>query len=181
MNTMIKRGSSAKRTGGRPSLQQRLWSLVRWGLVAIILLALAIQLVPYGRAHANPQVVAEPAWDSPNTRALFATACGDCHSNETVWPWYSNVAPVSWLIQHDVEEGRARFNVSEWGVRENEGEEAAETVQEGSMPPWFYNLLHPEARLSAGEKEALIAGLLATFGEEGYGEVGPERVEKEDD
>lgn len=181
MNTMTNRGSPAKPTARSTPLQQRLWSLVRWGLVVIILLALAIQLVPYGRAHANPQVVAEPAWDSPNTRALFSSACGDCHSNETVWPWYSNVAPVSWLIQHDVEEGRARFNVSEWGLGENGGEEAAETVQEGSMPPWFYNIIHPDARLSAGQKQELIAGLVATFGGEGSGEGRIHGVEREDD
>jgi mono/diheme cytochrome c family protein len=66
----------------------------------------AIQLVPYGRDHINPQVTQESRWDSARTRALAARACFDCHSNETVWPWYSNVAPVSWLIQRDVDEGR---------------------------------------------------------------------------
>jgi hypothetical protein len=67
------------------------------GIILLILVGgfLLIQLVPYGRAHANPPVVKEPAWDSPTTRALAKRACFDCHSNETVWPWYTNVAPVS--------------------------------------------------------------------------------------
>ena len=71
---------------------------------------LIIQFVPYGRDHTNPPVIAEPAWDSPQTRALFFRACADCHSNETTWPWYSTIAPASWLITRDVMEGRATFN-----------------------------------------------------------------------
>ena len=82
-------------------------------LIGLLLLAfVAIQLVPYGRDHDNPAVIAEPNWDSPQTRDLFMTACGDCHSYETEWPWYSNIAPVSWLVQHDVEEGREKLNFS---------------------------------------------------------------------
>lgn len=136
-------------------------------LIGILVLAfIAIQLVPYGRNHDNPAVVAEPNWDSPQTRELFMTACGDCHSNETVWPWYSNIAPVSWLVQNDVEEGRSKFNVSRWGQGENEAHEAAETIQEGEMPPPIFLITHPEARLSDADEQTLIRGLIATFGEE---------------
>lgn len=133
-------------------------------LVAIALL-LVVQLVPYGRDHDNPPIRREPEWDEPETRALFFRACGDCHSNETVWPAYAQVAPVSWLVQHDVEEGREHLNVSEWGRARNEGDEAAEMVREGEMPPWFYLPAHPEARLSAEDERKLIAGLVATFGD----------------
>jgi hypothetical protein len=83
-------------------------------IVGVVVLFGLIQLVPYGRDHTNPPVVAEPAWDSPQTRALAVRACFDCHSNETVWPWYSNVAPASWLVQRDVDDGRRRLNWSEW-------------------------------------------------------------------
>lgn len=130
------------------------------------LVFLFLQLIPYGRNHHNPPVIAEPAWDSPQTRAYFFRACADCHSNETVWPWYSNIAPISWLIQRDVDEGRKAFNISEWGVRENEGEEAAKLVESGEMPLPIYLPLHPEARLSPQEKNAFIRGLIATFGGE---------------
>lgn len=125
---------------------------------------LLIQLVPYGRNHANPPVVQEPAWGSPTTRELAMQACGDCHANNSTWPWYSNVAPVSWLVYHDTMEGRQRLNFSEWN-RPQEGDDAAEQVTRGEMPPAIFLAMHPEARLTAAEKEQLIQGLRATFGE----------------
>ena len=136
---------------------------LKWLLTGLVLLFVAAQLVPYGRDHDNPPVVAEPAWDTPTTRELARRACFDCHSNETSWPWYSNIAPLSWLIQRDVDEGRDELNWSEWGPDED-GDEGAETVLEGSMPPDAYSLLHPEARLTDQEIDALVAGLVATFG-----------------
>ena len=135
--------------------------------ISVLLLGVAIQVVPYGREHTNPPVVQEPQWDTPKTRALFMRACADCHSNETKWPWYSNIAPVSWLVQHDVDEGREHFNVSNWlHQKKNKGDEAAEEVREGDMPPLVYLPAHPEARLSETEKKELITGLVNTFGEE---------------
>lgn len=82
-------------------------------LVVMLVASLGIQAVLYGRQHSNPPVVAEPKWDAPQTRSLAARACFDCHSNETVWPWYSNFAPISWLVQRDVDEGRRALNFSE--------------------------------------------------------------------
>ena len=125
---------------------------------------LLIQLVPFGRNHTNPPVVNEPNWDSQQTLELAQRACFDCHSNESTWPWYSNIAPVSWLVQHDVEEGRQQVNFSDWG-RGREGErpgELAETISEGQMPPPIFLITHPDARLTAAEKEALLQGLRAT-------------------
>ncbi|MBP6470876.1 MAG: heme-binding domain-containing protein [Chloroflexi bacterium] len=135
---------------------------------------LLIQLVPYGRNHDNPPVVQEPNWDSPETRALAERACFACHSNETVWPWYSNIAPVSWLTQHDTEEGRQILNFSEWGVngRRQEADEIGEAIQEGSMPMPMFLITHPEARLTDAEKQALIRGLAATTGSSFSGESG---------
>lgn len=137
---------------------------------------LVIQLVPFGRNHTNPPVIQEPAWDSPQTQELFTRACADCHSNTTVWPWYSNVAPVSWLVYNDTMEGRQKFNVSEWN-RTQEVDEVAETVRKGEMPPAIYLPTHPAARLTAAEKEQLIRGLQATFG----GQVGSSHEENDDD
>lgn len=133
----------------------------------VILIVIAIQFIPYGKNHSTPPVIAEPNWDSQKTKELFVRACADCHSHETKWPWYSHIAPLSWLAQYDVEEGREHFNVSMWGVqKKNEGEEAKEEFEEGEMPPWFYLIPHPDARLSESERKALSKGLLATFGEE---------------
>jgi len=130
---------------------------------AIAALALLIQLVPYGRNHTNPPVVAEPNWDSAETKALYDRACADCHSNDTVWPWYSNIAPVSWLVQRDVEEGRQHLNTSEWGTQRIETNEVGEVILEGEMPMKVFLITHPEARLTKAEKEALAQGLLASF------------------
>jgi len=133
------------------------------GAIALFLL---IQFIPYGKDHTNPKVLAEPNWDTPQTREIFMRACGDCHSNETKWPWYSNVAPISWSVYHHVMEGREHFNVSMWGYqKKNEGEDAAEEVEEGEMPLFSYLIAHPEARLSDKEKKMLIEGLKNTFGE----------------
>lgn len=132
--------------------------------LALLALVLLVQLVPYGRAHTNPPVAAEPRWDSPATRALAQRACFDCHSNETSWPWYSHVAPASWLVQNHVDEGRRVLNFSEWGRPQHEADEAAEEVREGEMPPRSYLILHPEARLTAAERDQLVRGLDATFG-----------------
>ena len=125
---------------------------------------LAIQLVPYGRDHTNPPVTGEPTWDAPQTRALAKQACFDCHSNETEWPAYSRVAPVSWLIQHDVSEGRSALNFSEWQRAQKEAAEAVEQVLEGEMPLQMYRLMHAHARLSPADRERLARGLEWTLG-----------------
>lgn len=140
-------------------------SLALKTLLGLGALFLAIQVIPYGRDHANPPVRQEPTWDHPETRQLARRACLDCHSNETVWPWYSGIAPVSWLVQHDVTEGRAELNFSEWDRLQKEAKKAAEEVRDGKMPPRAYLLAHPEARLDPTERAALAAGLQATLGQ----------------
>ncbi len=128
--------------------------ILRWVAVASV----AIQLVPYGHQHTNPAVVQEPVWDSPQTRDLARRACFDCHSNETTWPWYSNVAPVSWLTQDDVNDGRRHLNFSEWNKPQRHAGHVAEEIKGGDMPPWFYLPMHARAKLTAAEQAALIAG-----------------------
>jgi len=135
-------------------------------VIGVIIVGFVVmQLVPYGRDHTNPPVLSDPNWDSPETRALAKTACFDCHSNETSWGrWYESVAPASWLVQRDVDEGRQHLNFSEWneGGKPREVHEIGETVQRGSMPPSQYLLLHSEAKLTAQQKDQLVAGLQAT-------------------
>jgi hypothetical protein len=114
-------------------------------------LLLLIQLVPYGKDHSNPPVVLDAPWASAQAREVAVRACYDCHSNETVWPWYSRVAPASWLVYKDVVEGREELNFSEWGYGEQEIEEIGKVIAEGEMPPWQYLLPRPGARLSAAD------------------------------
>jgi hypothetical protein len=97
----------------------------------------------------------EPAWDSSATRELVRRACFDCHSNETKWPWYSSVAPVSWLTQSDVTNGRSRLNFTERDKPQRHAKDIAEMVKSGDMPPWFYLPMHPDAKLTDAEKAAL--------------------------
>jgi len=139
----------------------RWWNRLALGALGALL---AVQLIPYGRDHSNPPVTGEPPWDSPDTRALARRACFDCHSNETEWPVYASVAPVSWLVQRDVTEGRAVLNFSEWPRPQEEATKAAEEVREGEMPPPAYALVHAHARLSAAERDRLAQGLAATLG-----------------
>lgn len=141
---------------------RRFWSRAALALLAVLV---AIQLVPYGRSHANPPVLGEPAWDSPETRTLTERACFDCHSNQVKWPVYSHVAPVSWLVQRDVEDARAELNFSEWTRPQDEADEAGEKVREGEMPLKIYTLMHAHARLTPAEREQLAAGLERTMGE----------------
>lgn len=141
----------------------RLKSLLVIASLTLLGLVLVAQLVPYGRDHSNPPVVAEPTWDSSTTRALAVRACFDCHSNETRWPWYSHVAPLSWLVQNHVDEGRRDLNFSEWHRGNFEADEAAETVRDREMPPPSYLVLHPEARLTDAEREQLARGLDASL------------------
>ncbi len=138
--------------------------LTRYLLAGIGLFGL-MQVIPYGRNHTNPPKLAEPEWDSPETRDTFFRLCRDCHSNETSWPWYSFVAPASWLVQYDVDEARSHLNVSEWGRGKQHGEDAAQMIQDGEMPPSYYVALHSEARLTPSELEQFIKGLQRTFGE----------------
>jgi hypothetical protein len=98
----------------------------------------------------------------PDVSAAVRGACMDCHSNETSWPWYSNISPVSWLISHDVVDGRAHLNLSEWSFYSPERSrsriaEMCTEVRDGKMPMWQYTTVHPKARMS----EQTIARLCA--------------------
>ena len=141
-------------------------------------LFLASQLVPAPRT--NPPVtglVDAP----PAAMEVLRRSCWDCHSNETVWPWYSKVGPVKFLIVRDVNEGRKHLNFSEWDRRSPERrahalEEIVEETSEGEMPLWFYLPLHPEAELTQADLRilrdwALASGVsLEAGGEREHGE-----------
>jgi hypothetical protein len=133
---------------------------VVFAIVALLLLAfIAIQFVPVDRS--NPPVTA-PLEADEEVIAMLRESCFDCHSNETVWPWYSNVAPMSWLVARDVAEAREHFNFSEWGDysagdKAHLAEEAVEEVEEGKMPLPNYLRLHPKAKLTPDDFALLEA------------------------
>lgn len=121
---------------------------------ALLVLFGIIQFVPIEKT--NPPT--EKEIDAPiEVRQVFRRACYDCHSNETSWPWYSSVAPISWLMVRDVREGRQKVNFTAWKAMEPEKEaelieEIREEVEDGEMPPWFYRWVHPESRMADSEK-----------------------------
>ena len=128
-----------------------------WSVIGLCVGFIIIQFVPVNRA--NPQVEGDFR-SSAEVDSILRRACYDCHSNETVWPWYSHVAPLSWVIAHDVNEGRAALNFSTWNQLSPEKQakgmkESWEEVAEDKMPTWYYVALHPEARLSANDKSVL--------------------------
>lgn len=129
-------------------------------VVAIIVLVTVIPLM----LETNPPVVAEPKWDSPQTRELAVRACFDCHSNETKYPWFTRIPISSFLVVSDTLRGRSNLNFSEWGTAGGSREgrnarEIASQIERGEMPPGNYLLLHPQANLTDAEKQQLIDGL----------------------
>jgi hypothetical protein len=139
--------------------------LTTYALLTIVTLGL-IQVVPYGRDHSNPPVTAEPDWSSPRTRELMVNSCFACHSNEVEWPWYSNIAPMSWAITDHVNEGRGKVNYSEFTTSAEDADKTVDEVVNGSMPPGYFTSfgLHSAANLDEAEVEELVAGLRATPG-----------------
>ena len=127
--------------------------------VAGILIFGFIQIIPFGHDHSNPATTSEPQWSSSEARALVKEHCFQCHSNETEWPWYSSVAPASWLVSADVIAGRSKFNFSEWNAHPGELDEMIEAIQEGEMPPIQYWIFHPNSRMNDQQKTELINAL----------------------
>jgi hypothetical protein len=131
--------------------------LLRRLAVVAAALFVAAQFVPVPKT--NPPTETEvPA--PAEVREVLRRACYDCHSNETVWPWYARVAPASWLLAWDVNEGREHLNFSTWNRlndadRQHAFEEIQEEVESGAMPLPIYLPLHPEARLSDQDKAIL--------------------------
>ena len=131
----------------------------RWILAAVVVLLLVIQVLRPSKM--NPPIDAKgditASVEVPShVVAIFGRACNDCHSNDTVWPWYSNIAPISWLITHDVNEGRREMNFSEWSAYDAEKtgklrKKMCEEVSEGEMPGFVYTLMHPKAKLTNAE------------------------------
>ena len=126
-----------------------------WILFLIALIV--IQFIPVKRT--NPASISEI--DAPaDVKAIFRNSCFDCHSNETVWPWYSYVAPASWLLVSDVNEGRENLNFSNWGNLDRSKqtklrEEIWEEIREERMPLWQYRILHPGSKLSQEQKNLI--------------------------
>jgi hypothetical protein len=127
-------------------------------IILLLLVAFVIiQFIPVDRS--NPPVEAEiPA--PPEVKTVLRSACYDCHSKETTWPWYSHIAPISWLVAQDVHAGRDELNFSTWNRYSTKQQveklkETLEEIEEGEMPPWFYLAVHRDIELSARDRDVL--------------------------
>ncbi len=140
-------------------LSMKNWKKRTWVLFFIIDALVIIQFIPIDRN--NPPVAGEI--EAPEAvMAILKRSCYDCHSNETIWPWYSYVAPASWLVAKDVREGREELNFSVWDTysekrKNHKIKECGEEVEEGEMPLWFYLPLHPEAELSQDDIDLIVS------------------------
>lgn len=161
------------------------------GAAGVVVFLIIIQLVPAGRT--NPPVTSEIA-APPEVAAILQRACYDCHSNKTVWPWYSKVAPMSWKMVKHVNEGRDEMNFTEWDSltarkQFKAQEKCWEEVQNGKMPLPGYLTFHPDAKLSDADKAILeawgkegeVAHDILRDKEKGTEEKGPEEKEKDAD
>jgi len=133
-------------------------------LSAIVASGLAIgslSIESSSRASSSRERLNRPASHLPATVApVLQRACRDCHSNETAWPWYSRVPPLSFMIEHDVRTGRAKFNFSSWASGSskptpNQIAEICDAASDGSMPPRGYRMMHSDAKLSTADVDAL--------------------------
>jgi len=144
-------------------------SLKRTAIGAAVVVALA-QFIPVRKTNPTFDPVGT-IWSAtsapPQIIATFQRSCQDCHSNLTKWPWYSHVAPVSWVVASDVSDGRRHFNVDEWGSYSMEKKQSrltkiCEELKSGDMPDSKYTLIHRSAKLSEQERTALCDWAEAT-------------------
>ena len=128
------------------------------GLIVLVAALAAIQLVPVERA--NPAVQSDVV--APDeVKKILRRSCYNCHSNETRWPWYARIAPMSWLIARDVKEGRRELNFSAWNQftgarRARKFKEIVEQIEQEKMPQWYYILLHPDAKLAPADRATIV-------------------------
>ena len=157
-NTAERRGRSWKK-------------ILLWAIGAAAVVFILIQFVPYGRtSHSNPAATTPFKWTDPKAEAIAKTSCYDCHSNETDWWWATNIAPMSWLVQRDVDGARSSFNFSEWAGVPSVAQ-MSEAIN-GEMPPFQYTMIHPDAKLTDAEKQTLLAGYEASLAANGAASSG---------
>jgi cytochrome c551/c552 len=139
------------------------WKIVKWLVISLICLFILIQLKRPARTNPavdESQTIEVQTQLTPEAKDILSRSCNDCHSNKTVWPWYTNVAPVSWWIADHIKEGRQNLNLSEWAKLDRDRQDRklrqiCDEVEDGAMPLSSYLPMHPKAKLSDQDKKML--------------------------
>ena len=134
-------------------------------IVAILLVLLVLGIQAIRPARTNPpvdesQTINARTQMTPDVASILDRSCRDCHTNKTVWPWYTNVAPLSWWLSNHVADGRRSLNMSEWGKlppdrQERKLRQMCDEIQDGNMPLSSYTPMHPAAKLSEQDKKTI--------------------------
>jgi len=135
--------------------------LIATGVAAIVAVG-GSMIHPFGapRAAGSSQNILREAQIDPETLVIIQRACQNCHSQQTVWPWYSHLAPISWLLARDVQQARLHMNLSRWQDYSIDDQvrllsAIGSAVRNREMPVQRYLLLHPEARLTDAERQQI--------------------------
>ncbi len=142
---------------------KRVRTILKWLVIVLACLFIIAQLKRPARTNPildQAQTIESHTQMTPQVASILARSCKDCHSNKTVWPWYTNVAPVSWFIVDHVNEGRSNLNLSEWGRydQRRQGkklEQMCDEVKDGAMPLSSYTPLHPGSKPSPDDVKTL--------------------------
>jgi cytochrome c551/c552 len=140
-----------------------IFRVLKWIVIVLIVVFLGIQFVRPARTNPavdESQTIFARTQITPEVSAILERSCRDCHSQKTVWPWYAQVAPISWLLADDVNKGRQAMNLSEWSKLDHDRQDRklrqiCDEVSDGAMPLNYYLPMHPQAKLSAEDKKTL--------------------------
>ena len=137
--------------------------MIRWAALALVTAIAGAQMIRPDRTNPASQPGASLLAHAPaNVKAIIERSCRDCHSNDTEWPWYSSVAPMSWALASHVKEGRENFNYSQWTSYDADDQDRllgamCNLTKRGRMPYPSYLVIHRDAKLSPAEVEAICA------------------------
>lgn len=142
------------------------WARVKIAVFILVVFLIAIQFIQPKRT--NPPAIPSRALSAhvrvpEEVEGLLRRACGDCHSNQTVWPWYSHVAPISWVVIDDVNQGRRHMNFDDWEAQQSPKQandhliDICKEITAKGMPPFSYRIAHRESQLNAQEISAICS------------------------
>lgn len=142
---------------------RKLLRVLKWIVIILAVVFVGIQFIRPARTNPGidpAQTIEAQVQVPPEVSSILGRSCNDCHSNKTVWPWYTNVAPVSWWLSNHVNDGRKDLNMSEWGRlprdrQERKLRQMCDEITDGVMPLSSYLPMHPSARLSEQDKKTL--------------------------